>query len=89
VPLIYFILHFYLIRVLAFPLAWGKYGKAAFLLSPMPSLGGPADLYPASYGYQLGTVYLAWIVVVLLMYPVCLWFSKLKARSKAGWLSYL
>jgi uncharacterized membrane protein len=89
VPLFYFILHFYLIRVLAFPLAWGKYGKAAFLLSPMPSLGGPADLYPASYGYQLGTVYLAWIVVVLLMYPVCLWFSKLKARSKAGWLSYL
>lgn len=89
VPLFYFVLHFYLIRVLSLPMAWAKYGRAAFLLSPMPSLGGPADLYPAGYGYRLGTVFLAWIVVVLLMYPLCLWFSDLKARSKAGWLSYL
>ena len=54
----------------------------------MPALGDP-KAYPEGFGYSLGVVYLCWIGVVLAMYPLCKWFSGLKARRKSWWLSYL
>jgi uncharacterized membrane protein len=89
VPLFYFILHLYLAHLLAFPLALFRYGHAGFLFTPAPSMGGAPDIYPANYGYSLGAVYLLWILVVALLYPVCLWFARLKERRKDWWLSYL
>ena len=89
VPLFYFILHLYLAHLLAFPLALLRYGHAGFLFGPAPSMGGAADAYPAGYGYSLGAVYLLWILVVVLLYPVCLWFARLKERRRDWWLSYL
>jgi len=35
------------------------------------------------------TVYLAWIVVVVSLYPLCRWFAKVKATRRNWWLSYL
>jgi hypothetical protein len=52
-------------------------------------MGGQAELYPAQYGYPLWTVYAVWVTVVAMLYPLCLWFSGLKARRKDWWLSYL
>jgi uncharacterized membrane protein len=89
VALFYFVVHFLLAHLLTIPLALLRYGHAAFLLSPLPSMGGPANLYPPGFGYSLGGVYLIWIAVVALMYPVCLWFARLKARRRDWWLSYV
>jgi len=88
-PLFFFLVHFLLIHLFAFPLALLRYGRIDFLLHPLPSLGGDAKLYPAGYGYSLGGVYLIWISAVLLLYPLCLWFSRVKLRRKDRWLSYL
>lgn len=88
VPLFFFILHLYLIHLLAIPLALFRYGHAGFLFTPAPSMGGAANVYPSDYGYSLGVVYLLWILVVVLLYPVCLWFARLKERRKDWWLSY-
>jgi uncharacterized membrane protein len=89
VPLFYFILHVALAHVLTIPLALVKYGKVGFLLTPVPSIGGSAKLYPENYGYPLWVVYVMWILVVLLLYPLCLWFSRVKQRRSDWWLSYL
>lgn len=89
VPLFYFILHLYLAHLIAFPLAWIRYGRAGFLFTPAPSMGGSPDVYPAGYGYSLASVYLLWLLVVVLLYPVCLWFARLKERRKDWWLSYV
>lgn len=89
VPLFYFLVHFYVIHLLAFPLAWLRYGEVAFLLNPLPSLGGPATLYPPSYGYDLWVVYALWTTVVALLYPLCAWFARLRERRRDWWLSYL
>ncbi len=89
VPLFYFVLHFFLIRLLTIPFAYLRYGKIAFLLEPLPSFGGPSDRYPSDFGYDLGVVYGVWILVVVLMYPLCLWFSRLKQRRRDWWLSYI
>ena len=89
VPLLYFLLHFLLIHVLTIPFAYLRYGRIAFLLDPLPSFGGPGERYPSDFGYDLGVVYGVWVLVVALMYPLCLWFSRLKERRHDWWLSYI
>lgn len=89
VPLFYFVIHLFLAHALAAPLAWLRYGKAAFLLSPMPSMGGPAQVYPADFGWDLWVVYAVWIGLVAALYPVCLWFARVKERRRDWWRSYL
>jgi uncharacterized membrane protein len=89
VPLFYFLLHFLVIHLLTIPFAYFRYGQIAFLLDPLPSVGGSGDRYPPDFGYDLGVVYGVWILVVALMYPFCLWFSRLKERRRDWWLSYI
>jgi uncharacterized membrane protein len=89
VPLFYFLVHMFVIHGLTIPFALLRYGRAGFLLNPSPSMGGPANLYPPDYGYPLWVVYAVWLTVVALLYPLCLWFSRLKARRHDWWLSYL
>jgi uncharacterized membrane protein len=89
VPLFYFIFHFYLIHVLVVILEWIRYGTAFSLVmfGPSPSMGGAQAA--ANFRHGLRAVYILWIVVVVLLYPVCRWFAKLKATHRNWWLSYL
>jgi uncharacterized membrane protein len=89
VPLFYFLLHLLVIHLLTIPFALLRYGQAAFLLNPLPSIGGQAKLYPPDFGYSLAVVYAVWIGVVVLLYPLCLWFARVKERRDDWWLSYL
>lgn len=91
VPMFYFILHFYLIHVLAVLAAWLRYGSSAahFIFNPLPSMGGPAKLFPVNFGYSLWTAYGVWLLAVVLLYPVCRWFANVKRRRRDWWLSYL
>ncbi len=89
VPLFYFVLHIPLIHALAIALTWLRYGAATFLLVPPPTLGTPRPVFPADYGWSLGTVYGVTAAVVLALYPLCLWFARLKQRRGEWWLSYL
>jgi hypothetical protein len=89
VPLFYFLLHMLVIHVLTIPFALVYYGRAAFLAYPTPSMGGPANVYPPGYGYPLAVVYGVWIGVVVILYPACLWFARVKARRSDWWLGYL
>jgi ABC-type spermidine/putrescine transport system permease subunit I len=56
---------------------------------PVPSMGGPREEFPPSFGYDLWVAYAVWLVIVLALYPLCLWFSRIKQRSQTWWLSYL
>jgi uncharacterized membrane protein len=61
--------------------------------------GKPVDEYfkhlldffqqPPSFGGPLWTVYVCWIISLLLIYPLCRWFAGIKARHRDWWLSYL
>jgi uncharacterized membrane protein len=89
VPLFYFIVHLFVIHALTIPFAFFRYGKVDFMLNPLPSMGGPMKLFPPGFGYDLWVVYAIWIGVVALLYPLCLWFARLKERRTDWWLSYL
>jgi uncharacterized membrane protein len=91
VPLFFYVLHFWLLHVVTSALAWARYGRASFayLLSPVPSMGGSRDLFPADFGYSLWVTYVVWIAVVAALYPWCRWFAHVKARRRDWWLGYL
>lgn len=79
-PLFFFVVHFFLIHVLTFPFAALRYGEIGFLWLPAPSMGGSLESYPAGYGYGLPTVYLVWLLVLVLMYPACCGAARMNKR---------
>jgi uncharacterized membrane protein len=89
VPLFYYLLHLPLLHLIAVAIAQGQYGRSAFMLPRPPSLRGPRPDFPADYGVDLWAVYLVWIAIVLVLYPVCRWYAGVKQRSRAPMLSYL
>ena len=91
VPLCYFVVHFYAAHLASAGLALIKYGSSAlgFIFHPVPSMGGPKELYPTGFGYDLWVAYAVWAAVVLSLYPLCRWFARLKANRRDWWLSYL
>ncbi|HET8624752.1 MAG TPA: hypothetical protein VFM14_14405, partial [Gemmatimonadales bacterium] len=81
VPFFFYILHFYVIHLLA--LAAGA--LSGFDVRQFFTI---AFLFPREYGYSLGVAYLVWIGVVLALYLPCRWFAGVKARRSEAWLSY-
>lgn len=89
VPFFFYVAHLALAHSIAIGMNFARYGWKHFILLAPPSMGSPSVLFPPNYGYPLSTVYAVWIVVLLALYPVCLWFSRLKQRRHDWWLSYL
>jgi len=89
VPFFYYGAHLFVAHVIAIGMNFVRYGAKSFVLIAPPSMGSPSDLFPADYGFPLWTVYAVWVVVLLLLYPACLWFARLKQRRHDWWLTYL
>jgi uncharacterized membrane protein len=82
VPFFFYVLHLALAHLAAGLLAMAMgYGNA--VLNDLPR-----D-YPNDWGFGLPTVYLAWALVVITLYPACRWFGEVKRRRGDWWLSYL
>ena len=87
VPFFYFIIHLYIIHLLAAILA--KLFGFGWLLLVLPdwilelkTLNG--------YGYSLTVVYAVWISIIVMTYPLCKWYDRYKtAHPDKWWLSYL
>ena len=84
-------LHFYAAHAAADVLAVFRYGTAAFrfLFHPMPTAGGPPDLFRPGFGYDLWVVYAVWALIAVRLYPVCRWYARVKSRRPEWWWSYL
>lgn len=85
----YYILHFYFIHLFATLLFFirGEHTVTEALKSmeKLPFL----FVFPGE-GYSLGVVYVIWISLVLLLYPLCKWYNTYKTNHKEKWwLSYL
>ncbi len=89
VPFFYYGAHLLLAHLIEIGMNFVRYGAKPFLLMAPPSMGSPSALFPGDYGFPLWTVYAVWVVVLLLLYPACLWFARLKQRRHDGWLTYL
>jgi uncharacterized membrane protein len=80
VPLFYFVIHLYIIHLLMFGVfllqgfVWKDFQFGAFMN------GRPAE----AAGLELAWIYVLWIVLIILLYPLCRWYGKIKAAEPAG-----
>ena len=87
VPMFYYLLHLYLIHILAILAAVLTGYEASDMVfntwvTSSPNLVG--------YGFNLWVVHLIWIGVVIILYPLCEWYDRYKAAHRnKEWLSYL
>ena len=88
VPLFYFLGHIFAIHLLAVVLSLVRYGTVRYGITVPPSMGAVLK-FPPDYGYSLGAVYGFWLLIVVVMYPLCLWFAGVKERRRSWWLGYL
>jgi hypothetical protein len=81
-PLFFYILHLYVLHGLAVLVGWAQGYKPSEFLVLYSSL-------PDGYGLSLPWVYLVWLVVLAICFPICMAFDRIKQRSQSVWLSYL
>ena len=87
VPFFYYVLHFFLIHFLSMIFFLTRGHKFTEGIYEGPNM--LPNFIAAKEGYSLGIVYLIWIGVIIILYPVCKWFSEYKKRHRKWWLSYL
>jgi uncharacterized membrane protein len=88
VPMFYYILHLYLIHLLAvIAAAVSGYKWTDMILGNRVN----ATSRLVGYGFNLATVYIIWMGIVVILYPLCKWFGRYKSTHHARywWLSYL
>jgi uncharacterized membrane protein len=82
VPFAFYVAHFYLLHLMAIGLGVLQGFEAWQFMTLFL-------LFPEGYGIGLGGVYLAWLLLLVILYPFCRWMAGVKSRRKDWWLSYL
>lgn len=82
-PLFFYLIHVPVIHLFAVLIATASGLNITFLFD-----NSYPETWPAEFGYGLIGVYIIWIIVVVLLYPINKWFMKLKHEKKNRWLSY-
>jgi hypothetical protein len=87
VPFFFYILHLYLIHGLATLLLVSRgHDWREYILSASGIRSGTLS----DFGLSLTAVYAIWIIVVVLLYPICRWYQTYRESNPSKWwLSYL
>jgi len=86
VPFFYFVVHFFLLHTIIMIFYFLKgHTFAETMTDP-----GIAKFVTRGEGFPLTIVYIIWLAVVIVLYPVCKWYDRYKMEHKEKkWLSYL
>jgi uncharacterized membrane protein len=84
VPFFFYVVHLYIVHALAIAANAALGRDVSVLFNFFVNIGRARDL-----GFSLGAVYVAWIVVLALLYPLCRWWASVKRTRRDWWLSYL
>ena len=85
VPFFYYVLHLYLIHAIT---------VIFFFIEKFPAKDiapqhSPFLFRPDRFGFGLAGVYLVWIAVVLILFPLCKKYNQYKSTHHQWWLSYI
>ena len=88
VPMLYYMLHFYLIHIIVVIVFYAQGFDSKDI---WPTGGLPFLFKPNGLGFGLPGVYAIWILVVVILYPICKKYDRYKTvhSKEKWWLSYL
>jgi uncharacterized membrane protein len=88
VPMLYYILHFYLIHIICVVVFYAQGFGAKDIV---PAGGLPFYFKPNGLGFGLPGVYAIWILVVVFLYPLCKMYDRYKTAyaKEKWWVSYI
>lgn len=86
VPMFYYILQWLTAHSMGVILSALAGKQISYLFLSILSMGQAA---PPDYGFSLGVTYAAWIAGLIILYPLCKWWSGVKSRNKHWIFSYL
>ena len=87
VPFFFYLLHIPLIHVAALVASFIMYGEVSSWLFANHPMGAPRA--PGGYQWSLWTLYLVWVLTIVILYFACRRYAKFKSEGKAWWLKYL
>ena len=82
VPFAFYVTHLYLIRLFGVAVGMAQGFKAS-------QIAVTGAFLPDGFGVSLPLVYVAWVLVLVTLYPLCRWMADLKSRRRDWWLSYV
>lgn len=85
VPLFYFILQMFLAHAFGVVLNYLAGKPVDFLFANFPESANA----PPESGFSLTVVYAAWIAGLVMLYPLCVWYGKIKLNRRGFPFSYL
>ena len=85
VPMFYYVLHFYMLHLLLVVLFFVSGYSWNSVFTSQSFIG----FRPPEFGYSLGIVYIIWICIVLILYPLCKKYNRYKSTHNYWWLSYI
>ncbi len=88
VPLMAYLSHIYVLHALALAAHFAAGHNVDGMFNTIYKFFLRPEAF-AGTGFPLWVTYLAWIVVVALIYPLCRWWGAFKRRRRDWWLSYL
>jgi uncharacterized membrane protein len=91
VAFFYYIMHLLLIHIMALVFAFVRYGEfPPWMFQGNPIFSTPAfPSGPSDYGYGLAVVYIVWLTVVILLFPLCRWYMNFKKTHHHPIFSYI
>ncbi len=85
VPMFYYIIHLYVIHLLVVIVFFMQgYGVKDIVTPNSPFLFRPSDL-----GFDLPGLYIIWLLVMLILYPLCRMYDRYKNSHNNWWLKYI
>ena len=88
VPFFFYVVHIYVVHALAIG-ANAALGRDVSGFFDFFGNSGRASAQYAQLGFPLIGVYVAWVIILALLYPLCRRWAELKRARKDWWLSYL
>lgn len=84
VPLFVYVLHIYLLHLMQIAVGAAMGFPPATFIN---AFSNPQQMN--GWGFSLGWVYVAWLVLLAALFPPARWFGKVKRERRDWWLSYL
>lgn len=86
VPMFFYFLQWLYAHGAGVLLGWLAGVDVSYLFLGLFEMGAKA---PPNHGFSLGVTYVVWIVGLIMIYPLCAWFARVKKRNKHWALSYV